>query len=98
MAWTGSLVAVSELLEVRLCSGLLKPLGAAQLDLAPLLTGWSNCTFPYLSGKRHMRKPCLYDIVFENKNKLSKHVPLKPNSRSQWAVRIPSLRKKLATF
>lgn len=68
MVWTGSLVAVSELLEVWLSSGLLKHLRVAQLDLALLLTGWSNCTFPYLSGKRHMCKPCLYDIVFENKN------------------------------
>ena len=85
-------------LEVWFSSGLLKHLRAAEFDLAPLLTGWSNCTFPYLSGKRHMCKPCLYDIVFENKNKLSKHVPPKPNSRSQLAVRIPSLRKKLATF
>lgn len=77
MIWLGSQVAVS-------CQGCadipvpfrpagLKCLGQLALTLASLLIRRATCTFPNIClAKDKCCKPCLYGILFENKNKLSK--------------------------
>lgn len=73
MTWLGCQEAVSELWRDAGLQGLSEGLGAAELVLGISASEMEQLALSQcLSGKRQCCKPCLYGILFENKNKLSK--------------------------